>query len=126
MSLTRKVLAGFWMFGGIMHFVIPRTYQAIVPPQVPMSAADAVAISGVAEFACGVAVLNDRTLPAARWGILALLVAVFPANIYMAVDPEGAHAKHIPRILLWGRLPLQALLGWWAWKGTEPRETAES
>ena len=122
MTNTRKALAGFWIFAGIMHFVIPRSYQGIVPPQSPIPPKEAVAISGVAEIACGLMVLEDRTLPLARWSILALLLAVFPANIYMAVDPEGAHATHIPRALLWGRLPLQFLFAWFSWKGTEPAE----
>jgi uncharacterized membrane protein len=118
---TRKALAAFWIFGGVMHFVIPRKYEATVPPQSPIPPKEAVAISGVAEIACGLAVLEDRTLPAARWSILALLAAVYPANIFMAVAPEKAGAADIPRWLLWVRLPFQFLFAWHAWKGTEPR-----
>jgi uncharacterized membrane protein len=119
-------LAGFWMFAGVMHFVIPGRYAGTVPPQVPMSAESAVAISGVAEFALGVAVLFDRTLPVARWGILALLAAVYPANIYMALDPAATGVRDVPRVLLWARLPVQFLFAWHAWKGTEPPQLARN
>jgi uncharacterized membrane protein len=122
---TRKALAAFWIFGGIMHFVIPRRYAKTVPPQVPMSAEQAVAISGVAEIGLGLAVLEERTLPMARWGILSLLAAVYPANIYMAIDPEATGAKDIPRWALWARLPMQFLFAWHAWKGTEPAGGAD-
>jgi uncharacterized membrane protein len=124
-SRTRKALAGFWIFGGIMHFVIPRSYEKTVPPQVPMTPKQAVAISGVAEIGLGLAVLEERTLPVARWGILALLAAVYPANIYMALKPEATGVKDVPRQLLWARLPLQFLFAWHAWKGTEPAGGAD-
>ena len=122
---TRKALAAFWIFGGVMHFVIPRRYEATVPPQTPMSAKQAVAISGVAEIGLGLAVLEERTLPVARWGILALLAAVYPANIFMAVNPKAAGAAHIPRWALWARLPFQFLFAWHAWEGTKPAGGAD-
>ncbi|MFN2611937.1 MAG: hypothetical protein ABR536_01040 [Solirubrobacterales bacterium] len=123
MSPTRKALAGFWVFAGGMHFVIPRSYEVTVPPNSPVPPKQAVAISGIAEIAGGLAVLDDRTLSAARWGLLALLVAVFPANVHMAMHPEqvpGLDLDRIPRWLLWVRLPLQPLCAWWVWRGTAP------
>lgn len=121
MSGTRKALAGFWIFAGVMHFVIPRRYESTVPPSSPVPPREAVAISGVAEIAGGLAVLDDRTLPAARWGLLALLAAVYPANVHMALNPDQVSGlKDVPRWLLWARLPMQALFGWWVWRGTEP------
>lgn len=118
----RKALAGFWIFAGILHFAIPRRYEATVPSYSPVPPKEAVAISGAAEIAGGLAVLDDRTLPAARWGLLALLAAVFPANLHMAMSPgevPGLDLDRIPRWLLWARLPVQGLFAWWVWRGTE-------
>ena len=114
---TRYALAGFWVFAGVMHFVIPRTYEAIVPPQIARWKREAVLASGVAEAAGGLAVLPHATRRGARWWLLATLVAVFPANIYMALSAE--RFKNIPEPALWARLPLQAVFAWFTWRGTE-------
>ena len=113
---VRLALAGFWVFAGIMHFVIPKTYEAIVPPQLSRWKREVVILSGIAEAAGGLAVLHDRTRRGARWWLLATLAAVFPANVYMAVEAE--RFKNIPEPALWGRLPVQALFGWFTWRGT--------
>ncbi len=113
---TRYALAGFWVFAGVMHFVIPRTYEAIVPPQLARWKRELVYASGVAEAAGGLAVLPERTRPAARWWLIATLVGVFPANVYMAIAAEKF--KDIPEPALWARLPLQAVFGWFTWHGT--------
>lgn len=122
MARSGKLLAGFFTFAGIMHFVRTREYEAIMPPQLPMHR-EAVLVSGVAEIAGGVAVLHPRTRPLARWWLLGLLAAVFPANVYMALAPgevaeRGVAANRIPRWLLWGRLPLQPLAMLWVWRAT--------
>ncbi len=88
-----------------------------MPPWIPLHA-EAVAVSGVAEIAGGVAVLSERTRPAARWWLLGLLLAVFPANVHMALHPAAAGAGDIPRWLLWARLPLQPLMMLWVWRAT--------
>src|SRR5205085_1124999 len=75
-------------FAGIMHFVIPRQYEETVPPPLDRYKREIVALSGVAEIAGGLAVATDRTRRAGRWWLLATLIAVFPANIYMAVRSE--------------------------------------
>jgi uncharacterized membrane protein len=75
-----------------------------------------VVISGVAELAGGVAVLAGPTRRAAGLGLIALLAAVFPANLYMARAPE--RFQRIPRWALYARLPLQPLMMWWAWTAT--------
>jgi uncharacterized membrane protein len=113
---TRYALAGFWVFAGIMHFVIPRTYEAIMPPQLARFKRELVYASGVAEAAGGVAVLHERTRPAARWWLIATLTAVFPANVYMAIAADKF--KNIPEPALWARLPLQVVFGWFTWLGT--------
>ena len=71
MTWSRRLLAVFFSFTGTMHFVIPRSYEAMVPPGVP--AHEAVAVSGVAEIAGGLAVLHPRSRRLARWWLLALL-----------------------------------------------------
>jgi uncharacterized membrane protein len=120
MTWSRRALAAFFAFTGTMHFVIPRSFEAIVPPAVPDARA-AVALSGAAEIVGGVAVLHSRTRRFSRWWLLALLLAVFPANIYMAVSPEqikGLDLNKIPRWALWARLPLQPLAMLWVWRAT--------
>jgi uncharacterized membrane protein len=118
---SQKALAGFFVFAGTMHFVIPKRYEAIVPPYIPMSPKSAVEISGVAEIAGGLAVVPRRTRSFAGWWLIALLAAVFPANVHMAVGPEqieGLDTDRLPRWLLWARLPLQPLAMLWAWRAT--------
>ena len=124
MSRSRLRLAVFWLFAGTMHFVRAREYEAIVPDYVPMSARDAVRWSGVAEIAGGAMALPRSTRRLARWWLLGLLIAVFPANVHMALEPDqaqdrGAPIKGLPRWLLWARLPIQPLFAIWAWRATE-------
>jgi uncharacterized membrane protein len=119
-SRSQKGLAGFFAFAGAMHFVIPRSYEAIMPPSLPRHR-EAVVLSGVAEIAGGAAVLAQPTRRFARWWLLALLLAVFPANVHMAVNPEqvkGLDLNKIPRWALWARLPLQPLAMLWVWRAT--------
>ena len=98
------------------HFVMPRAYQQIVPPRLRHDAKRVVVVSGVAEVAGGVGVLLPGLRRAAGLGLIALLIAVFPANVYMARSPE--RFRRIPRWALYGRLPLQPLMIWWAWRAT--------
>jgi uncharacterized membrane protein len=116
MSISRKLLAAFWVGSGVNHFVSPRFYRAIVPPSLQHEAKRVVEVSGVAEIAGGLAVLSPRTRAAAGVGLIALLAAVFPANLYMAREPE--RFKRVPRWALYARLPLQPLMMWWAWRAT--------
>jgi uncharacterized membrane protein len=118
MRLSRTALAAFFSFAGIMHFLRPKPYEAITPPPFPKK--ESVAISGVAEIAGGLAVLHPATRKAGRWGLIALLLAVFPANVWMATSPEKIPgAKKIPRWALWARLPLQPLAMLWVWRATQ-------
>jgi uncharacterized membrane protein len=122
MTASQRALAAFFSFAGIMHFVIPKTYEAIVPEYVPISAKDAVAWSGVAEIAGGLAVVPEAIRGIARWWLIALLVAVFPANVHMALSPEqvrGLDTRRVPVWALWARLPLQFAAIWWVWRATE-------
>ena len=117
MRLSRTALAAFFSFAGTMHFVRPKPYEAITPPPFPKK--ESVAISGVAEIAGGLAVLHPATRRAGRWGLIALLLAIFPANVWMATSPEKIPgAQRIPRWALWARLPLQPLAMAWVWRAT--------
>lgn len=124
MTRSQRLLAAFFTFAGTMHFLRPREYRAIVPPQLPMPR-EIVVVSGVAEVVGGLAVIGERTRnPFARWWLLGLLAAVFPANVYMAMRPDevaqrGVAANRIPTVLLWARLPLQPLMALWVWRATE-------
>ena len=109
---------------GALHFLVPGAYVQVVPPVLPAPLA-LVYLSGITEVAAGVGLLYPPTRRYAAWGLIALLVAVFPANVYMAtsgvavqgtpfgtLDPSAAER--------WGRLPLQAVLVAWAWWYTRP------
>jgi uncharacterized membrane protein len=113
---SQRLLAAFFIGSGINHFVMPRAYQQIVPPRLHDHAKRVVVLSGVAEVAGGVGVLLPLTRRSSGLGLVALLAAVFPANLYMARTPERFH--RIPRWALYARLPLQPLMMWWAWRAT--------
>jgi uncharacterized membrane protein len=121
MNRSRAALAGFFTFMGTMHFVIPRSFEAIVPTAIESRKKEAVAVSGVAELAGAAMVLHPATRRLGRWWLLGLLISVFPANIHMAVNPEqikGLDLGKVPRWALWARLPLQPLTMLWVWRAT--------
>jgi uncharacterized membrane protein len=106
-------LGGFFLLAGSMHFLRPRPYVAIVPDALPRKH-DIVYASGVAEIAGGAGVLPARTRRAAGWWLIATLIAIFPANVHMAVHAD--RYRMVPEPLLWIRLPLQAVLIGWVWR----------
>ena len=100
---------------GILHFVRPSGFVKIVPGWLPAPLL-LVYVSGLFEMAGGLGLLVARFHRAAAWGLIALYVAVFPANINMAVNDIQPEGGHIPEALLWLRLPFQLLfvgLAWW-------------
>lgn len=115
-GLSRRLLANFFIGAGANHFVMPRPYEQIVPPQLRGHAKQIVQISGLAEIAGGVGVLVPSTRRLSGVGLVALLAAVFPANLQMAREPE--RFRRIPRWALYARLPLQPLMMLWAWRAT--------
>ena len=124
LSASRKIgvalAAVFYVVAGALHFIKTDAYLSIVPPYIPWHLA-MVRISGIAEILGGLGLLLPQTRRSAAWGIIALLIAVFPANVYMATNPIEAGAVSIAPILRWGRLPLQFLLGWWLlWCSKKP------
>ena len=115
-TLSRRLLALFFIGAGVNHFVQPRPYEKIVPPQLQSEARRVVLLSGIAEIAGGVGVLVPGIRRLSGLGLIALLAAVFPSNLYMAQKPE--RFKGIPRWALYARLPLQPLMMVWAWRAT--------
>jgi uncharacterized membrane protein len=116
---SRLLLGVAFVGAGVNHFVMPSHYEQIVPPSMKGRARSLVAISGVAEIAGGLGVLLPWTRRSAGLGLVALLAAVFPANLYMARAPE--HFRKIPPWALYARLPLQPLMMMWAWRATRDR-----
>jgi uncharacterized membrane protein len=117
LSLVLRWLLALAMISvGILHFVDPEPFARIVPPYLPRPMA-LVYISGVFEILGGVGLVVPIaiTQQIAAYGLVALFVAVFPANIYMAMERIPLGAKHLPEWALWARLPLQAVLIAWAW-----------
>lgn len=112
MSILRRILGLAFIGVGILHFTRPKFFLAIMPPWIPMHK-EAVAVSGAAEIAGGLALIPDATAkPAGIW-LTALLLAVFPANVHMAVDQgqiERMAKAGIPRWALYARLPLQPVI----------------
>ena len=106
-------LGAFFLFAGTMHFLKPRPYVAIVPDALPRKR-EIVFASGVAELAGGAGVLIPTTRRLAGWWLIATLLAIFPANVNMAVNAE--RFRVVPQPLLWLRLPLQGALIPWVWR----------
>jgi uncharacterized membrane protein len=113
---SHRLLGAFFIAAGINHFAMPRAYRAIVPPRLAGRAEQVVTASGLAEIAGGMAVLLPPTRRLGGLGLIALLAAVFPSNIYMARAPE--RFARIPRWALLARLSLQPLMMLWAWRAT--------
>ena len=106
-------LGGFFLLAGLMHFLRPRPYVAIVPEALPRKR-EIVFVSGVAEIAGGAAVLVPATRRLGGWWLIATLIAIFPANVEMAVHAE--RFRRVPEPLLWARLPVQGLLIAWVYR----------
>jgi uncharacterized membrane protein len=110
------LMAAFYIYAGYSHFKNPRFFYKITPPFLKKWKEPINVIVGVAEILGGIGLLIPATQSMAAWGIIALLIAVFPANIYHLTS-KGAGMK-IPLWGLWLRLPLQAVLIVWAYAYT--------
>jgi uncharacterized membrane protein len=121
-TILMWLLALNLMFAGFMHLMQPAFFVGIIPPELP-SPEWLNVISGLAEIVLGVYLLEPRTRVYAAWGIIALLIAVFPANLHVAVndiDPSTGEAGAGAGAAGWIRLPIQGLLILWAWWYTRP------
>ena len=116
-NLNLLGLSFFFIYFGVDHFINPDFYLSIMPPSFPMHL-EAVYISGLFEILGGIGVLLSKTRKLAGWGLFALLIAVYPANIYMALTPEAF--PEIPLSALYFRLILQFLFFYWAYSVTRP------
>ncbi len=120
LTLSQAMLGMLYITAGVNHFISEKFYVDIVPESLP-NKREIVQISGVAEIIGGLGVLSSRTRrPAGKW-LVALLLAIFPANIQMAVNP--GRYKRFPAWALWARLPIQFMAIAWAWAATHERET---
>lgn len=120
MSLPNRgqlLLGLFYIAAGTMHFVRPAPYASIIPRYLPNPAL-LVLLSGVAEIVGGVLVLVPSLQFWARWWLILMLIAIFPANIEMLRQYLERGASTLWLTALWLRLPLQVVLGWWVWAVT--------
>jgi uncharacterized membrane protein len=108
----RNLLGVVLVLQGINHFVVDEEMARWIPSWLPEPLL-LVHLSGIAEIVLGLALFVPRLRRWAGWGIVALLIAVFPANIEMARRPELL--PNVPEILFWLRLPLQLVFAWWVW-----------
>lgn len=123
MSMLKRtfcvLLAAAMCLAGTTHFTMPETYAAIVPDYLPMHT-ELVYVSGVCEILGGLGLLLPATRRLAAWGIVALLIAVLPANINQALHNIQPPGLEMSPTMLWVRLPLQLVLIAWAWWMTRP------
>lgn len=116
---SARILGVTFTLAGLLHFVRPATYEAIMPPYLPAHR-ELVLLSGAAESAGGIAALFPRAHPFARWWLIGVLVAVFPANLYWAMSPDEVKGLDVPTWALWARLPLQLAFIAWVVRATRP------
>jgi Predicted membrane protein len=109
------LLSGFFVIAGAMHFVIPGRYMGIMPAWIPYPL-QMVWLSGIAEMSGGFGLLVSRLRKAAAIGLIALLIAVFPANVQMLANAIHSSASTLYIALLWLRLPIQPLLIVWIYR----------
>lgn len=112
------ILSFFFVAAGLYHLLDPEFYLPMMPAYLPYHRA-LITLSGLAEILFGVLVLPRRTRMLARYGLVMLLVAIFPANIEMAMHPERFPA--FSPTLLWLRLPLQFALIFWVLRATRTK-----
>lgn len=114
------LLALFFISAGLFHFIFIANYEGIMPPWLPRHRA-LVVVSGLCEIAGGLGVLWHATRRWAGYGLIALCLAVLPANVQMLLNAQAPHASTLWLTLLWGRLPLQILLIAWIWQAARSR-----
>lgn len=122
-TATRLLMAALYVAAGVMHFVNPWFFVQIMPPYLPWHW-ELVYLSGAIEIALGLLLLVPATRRLAAWGVIFLLIAVFPANLHMAManvqfDPPPTMGQPSP-MANWIRLPMQLVLILWAWWYTHP------
>ncbi|HEY7769056.1 DoxX family protein [Longimicrobium sp.] len=112
---SRMALASIFVVAGVLHFAITDMYVRVMPPYLPWPR-ELVMASGACQLAGGVGLCVPRLRRAAGWGLVLLLVAVWPANLQMYTDAQASGDDLLRVTLLLVRLPLQLVLIWWVWK----------
>jgi len=112
---SHVMLAAVFTIAGVLHYAFPGAYARIMPPWLPHPRA-LVLLSGAFQIAGGLGVLHPRTRRAAGWGLILLLLAVWPANVQMLLNARASGAPAGAQALLLLRIPLQLLLIWWVWR----------
>ena len=110
-TISKFILAIFMFVAGTMHFVNPEFFLKITPPYLPLHS-ELVMVSGVCEIVLGVLLLVPQLSGLAAWGIVVLLIAVFPANIHLFQNQDLMPASPVVHFL---RLPLQGVFILWAY-----------
>ena len=118
-TISKTLLAIFMIGAGIMHFVNPAFFLNIMPPYLPLHK-ELVLLSGICELLLGILLLVPAYSRWAAWGIVALLIAVFPANLHVFQHQELLPAPPLVHLL---RLPLQGVFILWAYWYTKPAKT---
>jgi len=116
-TLSRWVLTIFMVGAGANHFIAPDAYVGMMPAALP-APLTLVYVSGIAEMLGGLGLILPATRKLAAWGLVALFIAVFPANLNMAINHLPLGTTAVPTWALWARLPLQVVLIAWAWRFT--------
>jgi uncharacterized membrane protein len=116
-SILLYLMAVLYMAAGMNHFWHPQMYLRIMPPWLP-APKFLVDLTGIMEVVFGLLLLFPKTQVFAAWGIIALLVLVFPANVQMTINYAKHHHPQLWITIV--RLPLQFLLMWWAYQYTKP------
>ena len=114
-AVGKVLFAGLFILAGVMHFVNAEFFLNIMPPYLPWHL-EIVYISGVIEILLGIMLLIPRFERLAGWGLVALLIAVFPANIHVFLHQELVPAPYGVHVF---RLILQGVLILWAWAYTQ-------
>lgn len=117
LRFSRWALCAVTGGSGVLHLIVPRPYRQIVPVPIQRQAATIVVVSGICEMVCAVLLATPRWRPWGAVATTALFVAVFPANVQMALDSLKKTTPRSPTYVAaaWLRLPLQAPLILWAW-----------
>jgi uncharacterized membrane protein len=118
-EVARTAFGVLFILAGILHFMVPAYYRAIIPSYLP-APATLVAVSGLAEVAGGIGILVPRWRQSAGLGLVVLLLAVLPANVEMLRQGRAHGVSPVHEALLWLRLPLQGVLIGWAWRLSRP------
>jgi uncharacterized membrane protein len=112
---SRWILSAFFILAGANHFLNPAPYLSMMPTYLPWPSG-LIWLSGVAEIVGAIGLIDHRTRALAAWGLIALLVAVFPANLNVAI--HGWPGVNLAPWILWVRLPFQLVFIWWVYRSS--------